>query len=221
MVYTLCVQKTDLITEAQFQEMMPNAGARLDAHWPYINPALDVAEISTPLRISAFLAQLAHESGEFHYMQELADGSAYEGRADLGNTEPGDGVRYKGRGPIQITGRANYAACGKALGLDLIGNPKLLEEPEYGTLSATWFWDSKHLSLLADHGWFRAITRAVNGGYTGWADRLQYYEENRRILGLLPYDQDREGESIFDFQQAHGLAADGIVGAQTMKALQA
>lgn len=210
-----------MIAEAHLRAMFPSAGHRLDAHLPYIGVALDVAGITTPLRISAFLAQLAVESGEYRYMQELADGSAYEGRADLGNTEPGDGVKYKGRGAIQVTGRNNYAACGIALGLPLLTKPELLAEPQYGTLSATWFWNSRHLSLLADKAWFKAITRAVNGGLNGWDERLKYYQRNRALLGLLPYSEEGEADDVRAFQKAHGLMADGAVGPQTMKALQA
>ncbi len=87
-----------------------------------------------------FIAQIAHESGELTYVQEIASGKAYEGRKDLGNTQPGDGIRYKGRGLIQLTGRANYEKYGQLMGLDLINNPELLEEPEFAALSAAYFW---------------------------------------------------------------------------------
>lgn len=207
------------ITEDHLRAMMPNAGRRLDAHLPYIVPAMDAARIDTPRRIAAFVAQLAHESGEYRYMEEIADGSAYEGRADLGNTQPGDGRRFKGRGPIQITGRANYAACGRALGLDLVNHPELLMLPEHATASACWFWNSRQLSPLADRDWFRLITRRINGGYNGIEDRLVYWRRNRVTLGLPPVDVDREVGAIMDFQQQHGLVADGIVGPKTMAAL--
>jgi putative chitinase len=201
--------------------MFPHAGDRLTPHLPYIPQALEDAHISSPERISAFLAQLAHESMEYRYMEEIADGSAYEGREDLGNTQPGDGKRYKGRGPIQISGRDNYAECGKAMGLDLLADPVLLTRPEYGTASACWFWNSRSLSLLADHNWFREITRRTNGGYNGLADRVQYWERNRQILWLAPVNIDGEFSSIMDFQKAHGLGADGIIGPATMRALAA
>lgn len=208
-----------VVTEDQLRQMMPSAGHRLDAHLPYIAPALDKAAINTPSRIAAFLAQLAHESGEYRYMEELADGSAYEGRWDLGNKQPGDGVTYKGHGPIQITGRANHEACGYALGIDLITNPRLLCTPEYGTASACWFWNSRNLSKVADRDWFRVITRTINGGYNGWVDRLRYYQRNRFILGLAPYDADGETDAVAKFQNGHGLTADGVVGPATLKAL--
>jgi predicted chitinase len=208
-----------IVTDQQLREMMPRAGARLDPHLPYIGPALAAARIDSLRRVAAFMAQLAHESGEYRYMEEIADGSAYEGRDDLGNTQPGDGRRYKGRGPIQITGRANYAACGRALGLDLLNHPELLTLPEHGTASACWFWNSRQLSPLADRDWFRLITRRINGGYNGLEDRLAYWRRNRILLGLPAVDVDREVGSIMDFQRDHGLAADGVVGPKTLAAL--
>ena len=210
-----------MITDQQLRAMMPNAGSRLDAHLPYIETALEEGKIDTPQRIAAFLAQLAHESGEYRYMEEIADGWAYEGRPDLGNTQPGDGPTFKGHGPIQITGRANHAACGDALGLDLIANPRLLTLPEHGTRSAVWFWNSRNLSLLADRDWFKAITKIINGGLNGLSDRRLYWDRNRAILGLPFVDLDGEADRIATFQREHGLFADGIVGPRTMKALAA
>lgn len=208
-----------LISEKQLRAMFPAAGTRLDAHLPFIGPAMQAAKIDTPARIAAFLAQLAHESGEYRYMEELADGSAYEGRNDLGNVFPGDGVKFKGHGPIQITGRANHKACGDALGLDLQADPRLLTKPEHGTASACWFWNSRNLSPLADVGWFKTITRRINGGYNGLADRVQYYARNRAILWPVPIDIDREDQAIRQFQLAHGLVADGVAGPITQRAL--
>lgn len=207
------------ITEQQLRQMFPNAGLRLDAHIPHIIEALSDGNIETPRRIAAFLAQLAHESGEYRYMEELADGSAYEGRLDLGNTQVLDGIKYKGRGPIQITGRSNYEACGKALGLDLLNNPKLLTLPENGTRSAVWFWNRNNLSQLADKDWFKTITRRINGGYNGLSDRRNYWDRNRSILGLPMVDLDRESDDIKAFQRTHGLAADGVVGSITQAML--
>lgn len=212
-----------MITDAQLRQMFPNAGVRLEPHLAYIGPAMQAGDITTPKRIAAFLAQLAHESGEYRYMEEIADGSEYEGRADLGNTEPGDGRKFKGHGPIQITGRNNHAACGKALGIDLIANPTLITTPKYATASAVWFWNngcSASLSLLADHDWFRLITRWINGGYNGLAERVAYWNRNRTILGLPSVDLDNEMGSIMEFQVAHGLTADGAVGPNTIAALK-
>jgi putative chitinase len=137
------------------------------------------------MRQAAFLAQIAHESGSLCYVRELASGQAYEGRSDLGNTEPGDGVRFKGRGLIQITGRDNYRAVSKALYGDdetLQLHPELLEDVVPACRSAAWFWWSHGLNALADTGAFRAITRRINGGMKGQPDRLAFYATAKEVL---------------------------------------
>ena len=116
-----------MITGAQLQSIMPFAKARIPSFVAPLNAAMYEFHINSPLRQAAFIAQIAHESGELRYVKEIASGAAYEGRKDLGNTQPGDGMKFKGRGLIQITGRNNYHECGKALGVDLITNPVLLE----------------------------------------------------------------------------------------------
>jgi putative chitinase len=105
-----------------------------------LNTAMASAGINTCARQSAFIAQLAHESGQLRYWEELASGAAYEGRKDLGNTQPGDGKRFKGRGPIQLTGRVNYAAAGRALGMDLVSNPTIVATTDVGFKTTCWFW---------------------------------------------------------------------------------
>lgn len=127
-----------------------------------------------------FVAQLAHESGEFRYVREIASGLAYEGRKDLGNDEEGDGRRYKGRGYLQITGKANYRECGAALGLDLVAHPELLELPVLAARSAGWFWQSRKLNGLS----LTACTRRINGGLNGLDQRRAYYLKAREVLGL-------------------------------------
>jgi len=163
---------------------MPLAGARISA---FIQPLIDAMEefgITTPARRSAFLAQVAHESGELRYTRELADGSAYEGRPDLGNTEPGDGPRFRGRGLLQVTGRNNYGRCGIALGLELLEHPELLEVPGGACRSAGWFWRGHGLNEAADRNRFGTITRTINGGYTHLDERLGYWLAARKACGL-------------------------------------
>ena len=146
--------------------------------------------IDTPARQAAFLAQVAHESGSLRYVREIADGSAYEGRADLGNIEPGDGPRFKGRGLIQITGRANYRTCSKALYGDdetLLQHPELLEDVVPACRSAAWFWWSHGLNSFADVGDFREITQVINGGGNGYNERWTYYQRAKTVLELLHY----------------------------------
>lgn len=172
---------------AQLQAIMPHLPReRAEAYLKPLNEALAEYDISTPQRRAAFLAQLAHESGELRYFEEIASGAAYEGRKDLGNTEPGDGKRYKGRGPIQLTGRANYRRTGKALGLDLEGHPEKAAAPDVGFRVAGWFWKTHGLNELADKGDFRQITRRINGGYRGLESRQRYYARTREVLGAGP-----------------------------------
>ena len=127
--------------------------------------------LDNPLRLIHFLAQLAHESGNFKYMEEIASGAAYEGRKDLGNTQTGDGKRYKGRGPIQLTGRANYRKYGQSLGIDFENNPEIVAIPSVGLLVACKFWSDNDLNVVADRDDVTTITRRINGGLNGFEDR--------------------------------------------------
>ena len=154
---------------------------------PYIgwlNEYCQKYEINTPLRLAAFLAQIGHESGRFRYTEEIAKGDAYEGRKDLGNVCKGDGKKFKGRGLIQVTGRYNYEAISKDLGIDFVGSPTLLSSPEYAVWSACWYWDKRKLNALADEGRFRDITKAINGGYNGLEDREKLYVKCKRMLNI-------------------------------------
>lgn len=144
-----------------------------------LNQTLVEFEINTPQRIRMFLAQIGHESGQLRYVRELASGEAYEGRADLGNTSPGDGVRYKGRGLIQITGKCNYALASLALDLPLLETPEKLEEPLNAARSAGWFWTNNNLNALCDLNLFKELSYRINGRQkgdpNGWADRMKLY----------------------------------------------
>jgi putative chitinase len=147
-----------------------------------INDCLNKFEINTQLRVCHFLAQVLHESGCFLYFEEIASGIAYEGRKDLGNIQKGDGVKFKGRGLIQITGKSNYTAISKDLGVDFINNPKLLSNDKYGVLSAGWYWNKKNLNLYADKDDIKNITRIINGGYNGLEDRVKWYNKCKLII---------------------------------------
>ena len=127
--------------------------------------------LENSLRLIHFLAQLAHESGNFHYMEEIASGAAYEGRKDLGNTQTGDGKRFKGRGPIQLTGRANYRRYGQQLCIDFENNPEIVAIPSVGLLVACKFWSDNDLNVVADRDDVTTITRRINGGLNGFEDR--------------------------------------------------
>lgn len=173
----------------------------------YFSKTMKEFNINTPQRQAMFLAQVAHESGQMKFMKENLNYSAkgllatfpkyfnattaaeyarqpekiashvYANRMGNGTEASGDGWKYRGRGAIQLTGKNNYAAAGKDLGLDLVGNPDLASSPETGIRLAGWFWNKNNLNTLADEGKFKAVTKRINGGYNGLADRLAYHEK--------------------------------------------
>lgn len=174
-----------MVTLETLAKVMPRCPLpRAAAYLPFLNEATMEYDVTSAARQAAFLAQIAHESGELRYMEEIASGAAYEGRKDLGNTEPGDGKRYKGRGPIQVTGRANYRKAGEALGLDLEENPFQASTKEVGFRIAAWFWKSHGLNELADAGNFERITVRINGAHTGIDSRIKYWERAKAALGV-------------------------------------
>jgi len=171
------------MTLDELKKIVPYAGNRATTYLEPLNQAMQEFQIDTPLRQAAFVAQCAHESGSLRYVKEIASGEAYEGRKDLGNIYPGDGVRYKGRGLIQITGRRNYLDCGLCLGVDLVSSPELLETPELACRSAAWFFQTKGCNELADKEDFLRVTRVINGGTNGYKERLAFYERAKEVLG--------------------------------------
>lgn len=192
------------LTLQQLITIMPNTRSKAGIFLPALNAAMAEFGINTQARAASFLAQLAHESGQLVYVRELwgptpsqlryeRDATAaWPPRArtdrnqlpfDLGNTQPGDGSRFRSRGLIQITGRANYAACSKALGLDLLAKPELLEQTVNACRSAGWFWQANGLNALADAGDQMKVTRRVNGGTNGLAERLALFAVAKRVLG--------------------------------------
>ncbi|MFJ4143537.1 glycoside hydrolase family 19 protein [Pseudomonas sp. NPDC089734] len=174
----------------QLLQILPNAGPKAGVFVSALNTAMARYDIVSTLRAAAFLAQVGHESGQLRYVRELGN-DAYLKRYDtgqlalrLGNTpeDDDDGQFYRGRGLIQVTGRANYMACGEALGLDLLDHPELLEQPEHAAMSAGWFWDRTRLNALADQGNFLLITKRINGGTNGLADREAFYQRALKVL---------------------------------------
>src|SRR5215471_17993642 len=183
---------------------MPGLPAAKNAEYlPPLDAAMTEFAIDAPLRAAAFLAQLAHESGQFRFMEEIWGPTPQQLRYEptsslataLGNTEAGDGKRFKGRGPIQVTGRANYLRFGGLLGVDLVTTPEQAALPELAFRIAGLYWSKKGLNELADQGTddaFREITRRINGGFNGLADRQQFYAAARAALGVSspPVEQD-------------------------------
>lgn len=186
------------ITAAKIKQIMPNVvknvsknpnfkGYTFEQIFLYILKYAEEFDINTPLRWSHFIAQIAHESAELRYSEEIASGKAYDtGKlaVRLGNTPQadGDGQKYKGRGLIQITGRANYEAYKKYCGFDVVTKPQLLAQPVGAIRSAMWFWKSKGLNELADRDEFTVITKRINGGTNGIEDRRKYLARAKKIL---------------------------------------
>ena len=176
------------MTPQQLYRAVPGIKMQTAEKWAApLTAAMDAGSITTPLNVSAFIAQVGHESGSFQYVRELG-GNDYLKKYDtgslakrLGNTPEadGDGQLYRGRGLIQVTGRANYLECSKALFGDdrLINTPQLLESPEWACKSAVWFWNSRGLARLAETKQFDAITRKINGGTNGAEDRNARYKQ--------------------------------------------
>lgn len=155
----------------------------LSAISPVLEQTLIKYGIDNDSRACYWAGQVCHESDQFCVTEEYASGAAYEGRADLGNTRAGDGILFKGRGLIQLTGRSNYAHYGPMLGLDLIKNPKMAADPINALAIACLFWREKGLSPLADAEDLETITRRINGGLNGLADRQAATDRAFAVLG--------------------------------------
>lgn len=191
-----CIQKANeggalKLTLQQLDKIFPVA-AKAGRNQKFLGPLnelFDKGGVNTINRIAGFLSQVGQETAEFLYVRELGANSyfaKYEPGTDigkrLGNTQPGDGAKFKGRGLIQVTGRANYTACGKALGLDLINHPELLEQPEYAVASAGWYWGLRNINAACDADDIVKITKLVNGGTTHLAERTAYYKKAKSVL---------------------------------------
>jgi putative chitinase len=170
-------------------ELAARQDAILDAVGPVLADTLAAYQIDTRLRIAHFLAQTCHESAGFRTTEEFASGQAYEGRLDLGNTEPGDGPRYKGRGLLQLTGRDNYRKIGQVLGVDLENDPERAADPVLSLKIACEFWKRKGINALCDADDVVGVTQRVNGGKNGLADRAALTGKAKaavaRIEGLV------------------------------------
>jgi putative chitinase len=185
-----------MFTIEQLRRIMPGLSlARATAFLPFLQNAVEEFSIATPARTAAFLAQLAHESGQFRFMEEIWGPTPAQVRYEpqgtlasrLGNTDAGDGRRFKGRGPIQVTGRANYRRYGDLLGIDLIADPPRAADPSVAFRVAALFWSRNGLNELADQATpdaFRQITRRINGGFNGLADRQQFFARACEVLGV-------------------------------------
>lgn len=176
-----------VITESQVRRIMPKAkNERVSEFVKSFNQWSETFEINTKLRIAHYLGQIAHETGELRWLEEIASGQQYEGRKDLGNIMPGDGKRFKGRGYLQTTGRANYkryADSGFCNG-DLMSHPEWLAQQPGCQKASMFFWMSNGLNKLADRDDSIAVTKRINGGTNGLAQRQYYTRVAKRVFGI-------------------------------------
>jgi predicted chitinase len=194
-----------MLTAEQLQSIMPRLPAKRNGEFlPFLTAAMAEFAIDAPARAAAFLAQLAHESGQFRFMEEIWGPTDAQRRyepvtnlsRDLGNTDVGDGKRFKGRGPIQLTGRANYQRFGDLLSVDLVADPPRVANPSVAFRVAGLFWSKKGLNELADVATpaaFKEITKRINGGTNGLAERQAFYAVARKVLGVADAPLSRGG----------------------------
>lgn len=173
------------ITEPKIRRIMPKADdTRVKEFVKSFNEWSDTFGITTKVRAAAYIAQVAHETAELKYLEEIASGKAYEGRKDLGNTQPGDGVRFKGRGYLQTTGRANYQryASSEYCNGDLMSHPEWLAQQPGCQKSSMFYWKVNKLNRFADVEDIRGLSKAINGGYNGLAQRMYYWRMAKKAL---------------------------------------
>lgn len=205
-----------MITDDSLKQIMPKLpDAKRAAFMSPLQSAMSEFEVNTPKREAAFLAQIAHESGELAtFVENLNYGAkglmatwpkrfpdpdtaqryernpekianyVYANRIGNGDEASGDGWRFRGRGPIQITGRENYDKYGSQLGVDLVHDSEKVLLPEVGFRVAGLYWKENGLNELADREMFETITKRINGGLKGLEDRLKYYTEAKKVLGV-------------------------------------
>lgn len=175
------------ITEQQLRRAVPAVSNKnLPGFVATFNEWAEKFGVNTPMRVVHYLAQVFHESGNLRYREELASGQAYEGRKDLGNTQPGDGRRFKGRGYIQTTGRANYKAYADSeyCNGDLMAHPEWLAQSPGDQKSSLFFWQRNNLNRYADADDVRGLTKRINGGYNGLANRMYLTRKFKKEFGV-------------------------------------
>jgi putative chitinase len=183
---------------------------------------LESYDIASRLRIAHFLGQTCEESAGYRTTEEFASGREYEGRQDLGNTQKGDGPRYKGRGLLQLTGRANYADYGKALGVDLVNNPTLAAQPALSLKIACEYWKRHDINADCDRDDAQAVTRKVNGGLNGLSDRIAFTQKAKTAVARLQAVQlsgAASGGAAAPGAASGGAAAAGAATGQTRPVL--
>jgi putative chitinase len=221
------------ITPALLESALGARGDLAELYAPHLAAACEAYQIDTPLRLAHFLAQVGHESGSLVHSREVWGPTPaqerYEGRADLGNTQAGDGRRYMGRGLLQTTGRYNYGALRDRLrqhGIDapdFVAAPELLEQAKWAVLSACDYWEMRNINALADRDDHEAVTRAVNGGTNGIEDRRRRLERAKAVLAAIDTPTAPAPEPAGDpaYSQEGGMPIPAIVGALLPSVIEA
>lgn len=189
-----------------------------------------------------YFVRAGRDAEEYHRQPEKIANVIYANRMDNGDTDSGDGWRYRGRGPIQLTGKANYTAFSEDMDVDAVDNPdQVAEDKEVALMSAIWFWNKNGLNKYADEGDIKTMTKRINGGYIGLEDRIHHYKEAMAALGEDAGDHDHDveeddhveaenygvlkkgmrGDGVKAMQEALGIGADGVFGPGTERALKA
>lgn len=224
-----------IVTAAQLRAIAGAKAPRVDEIADAFNASAGKFGLDRELRAAHFFAQIAHESGGFRYVREIwgptSAQTRYEGRRDLGNTEAGDGKRFMGRGLIQVTGRANareftaWARRHYPDAPDFEADPVQMERAPWHLVGAFWFWDTRKLNALADRDDVEAVTRKINGGTNGLADRRLKLAAAKKafaapiVEGRPLLKRGSKGQAVKDLQALLGLTEDGVFGVKTEAAV--
>lgn len=212
----------EMITQTILRKLCPQSKPSIikDVADYFVDYAPKYGVISD-LRVCHFMAQAGHETDNFQTLEEYASGSGYEGRSDLGNVYQGDGVRYKGRGIFQLTGRSNYITFGNLIGVDLVNNPEMAEDPKISVQTALEYWKNRDLNKWADRDDIETITKRINGGLNGYPHRKELYAR-MKVLILEPAAMawGDKGDEVMELQKrlktiGYLLGTDGDFGPGT------
>ena len=231
--------KYEINTPARIAAFIAQCGHE-SGGWRTFSENLNYSAKSLDAVFGKYFVRAGRDANEYARQPEKIANVVYANRMDNGDTESGDGWRYRGRGPIQLTGKSNYASFSADYGVDAIGNPDLVsEDKQVALMSAIWFWNKNGLNKLADSGDIKTMTKRINGGYIGLEDRIHHYKEAMKMLGSEPGDHAHEdehedldvedigvlkrgmkGEGVKIMQEALGITADGDFGPGTERKLK-
>lgn len=232
--------KYEINTPARIAAFIAQCGHE-SGGWRTFSENLNYSAKSLDAVFGKYFVRAGRDANEYARQPEKIANVVYANRMDNGDTQSGDGWRYRGRGPKQLTGKANYSAFSKDMGIDAIGNPDLVsDDMQVALMSAIWFWNKNGLNKFADAGDIKTMTKRINGGYIGLEDRIHHYKQAMEMLGAEPGEHAHEdehedldvedigvlkrgmkGEGVKIMQEALGIAADGDFGPGTERALKA